>query len=88
MSQDEAKTVENAARKLEQGTPRIAVEKLLDDHRVEHSWASNTKCVYAILRNVDTGRKSIVTKNISFVFQFDSQEKLLQTTIEILYTGP
>jgi hypothetical protein len=88
ISQDKAKVVENAVRELREGTPRIAVERLLDAHQVGHTWVGDTRRMHAILRNVDTGRDTVVTKNISFVLQFDLQERLLQTKVETLYTGP
>jgi hypothetical protein len=87
-SEEQANHIEECIQRLKIGTPRIVIEDLLISNQVEHSWISTKHQLYATVRNISTEKHSIVQKNISIVFTFDTQNKLLQTKSETLYTGP
>ena len=87
-SEEQAKYIEDGIRELKRGTSRAAVENLLDAHYVEHGWAAGDKTMYATIRNIGANKSPVVTKNVSIVFTFDPEEKLIETKMETVLTGP
>lgn len=78
--------VESLVRELSKGTPRSEVEVLLRTNQVEYGWSESEQSLHAIIRGVE--RKGLVRKDLTMVFFFDSEGRLIKKKVDPAYTGP
>lgn len=84
----DAKALEYEVRRgLPLGSSLSSVEDYLSKRKLEFSFESPSKVVYATVRKIK-GSSFFVREDLTFQFHFDDALKLKSIDTKVLYTGP
>lgn len=86
-SQVNAETLESEVRTgLPMGSSLVTVDDFLTKRKIEHSFVTSSKIVYAIINNLKGG-SILVSKSLAFQFHFDDSLKLQSVDAKVVYTA-